>query len=84
MIGVTGPVTFKNADQRREVIGSIPLEHLLIETDAPFLAPHPRRGKRNEPAYVNFIAEKVAELHAQTPAETAEITSANAARLFNW
>lgn len=84
MIGVTGPVTFKNADQRREVIASIPLEHLLIETDAPYLAPHPHRGRRNEPAYVNIIAEKVAELHDHTPAEIAEITSANAARLLNW
>ena len=84
MIGVTGPVTFKKAHQRREVIASIPLEHLLIETDAPFLAPQPKRGKRNEPAYVAFVAEKVAEIHAKTPAEVAEVTSANAARLFSW
>lgn len=84
MIGVTGPVTFKNAEERREVIRSIPVEYLLIETDAPFLAPDPRRGRRNEPAYVSLIADKVAELHAHTPAEIAEITSANAARLFNW
>ena len=84
MIGVTGPVTFKNASQRREVIASILPEHLLIETDAPFLAPHPKRGRRNEPAYVRFVAEKVAELHNQTPRAFAEITTANAARLFNW
>ena len=84
MIGVTGPVTFKNASQRREVIASIPLKHLLIETDSPFLAPQPKRGRRNEPAYVAFVAEKVAEIHAKTPAEVAEITSANAARLFSW
>ena len=84
MIGVTGPVTFKNAHLRREVIASIPLEHLLIETDSPFLAPQPKRGKRNEPAYVTFVAEKVAEIHTKTPAEVAEATSANAARLFSW
>ncbi len=84
MIGVTGPVTFKNAVQRREVIASVPPEHLLIESDAPFLAPHPHRGRRNEPAYVKLVAEKVAELHNQTPREFAEITTANAARLFNW
>ena len=84
MLGVTGPVTFKKADRRREVIASIPLEHLLIETDAPFLAPEPKRGRRNEPAYVAYVAEKVAEIHAKTPAEIAEITSANAARLFSW
>lgn len=84
MLGVTGPVTFKKADQRREVVASIPLERLLIETDAPFLAPEPKRGRRNEPAYVAYVAEKVAEIHAKTPAEVAEITSANAARLFSW
>lgn len=84
MIGVTGPVTFKNAPRQREVIASISLKHLLIETDSPFLAPHPKRGRRNEPAYVAFVAEKVAELHAKTTAEVAEITSANAARLFSW
>ena len=84
LIGVTGPVTFKNAHQRRELIASIPLEHLLIETDSPFLAPAPKRGRRNEPAYVAYVAEKVAEIHAKTPADVAEITSANAARLFSW
>lgn len=83
-IGVTGPVTFKNAHQRREVISSIPLAHLLIETDAPFLAPQPKRGKRNEPAYVRFVAEKIAEIHNQTLRSVAEKTSANAAMLFNW
>ncbi|MCP4141151.1 MAG: TatD family hydrolase [Chloroflexi bacterium] len=84
MIGVTGPITFKKMNQRREMIASLPLEKLLIETDAPFLSPHPKRGKRNEPTHVRFIAEKIAEVHGKSPREIAEITTANAARLFNW
>ncbi len=84
LIGVTGPVTFKKADARREVIASIPLNRILIETDAPFLAPHPKRGRRNEPSYVRFVAKKLAELHHKTMREIAETTTANAARLFNW
>ncbi len=84
MIGVTGPITFKKMFQRREMIASLPLENLLIETDAPFLSPHPKRGKRNEPAYVRFVAEKIAEIHGKSTREIAEITTANATRLFNW
>ena len=83
-IGVTGPVTYKNADQKRQVISQLPLERLLIETDAPFLAPVPHRGKRNEPAFVLHIADKIAEIHSKHPAEIAAITSQNAARLFAW
>jgi len=83
-IGVTGPVTYKNADQKRQVIGQIPLERLLIETDAPFLAPVPQRGKRNEPAFVGYIADKIAEIQSKDPAEIAAATTRNAARLFAW
>ncbi len=83
-IGVTGPITFKNAIRRREIIASLPLERLLIETDAPFLAPHPQRGKRNEPAFVAHIADKIAEIQSRTPQDVAAVTSANAARLFSW
>ena len=83
-IGVTGPVTYKNADQKRQVIGQIPLERLLIETDAPFLAPVPQRGKRNEPAFVGYIADKIAEIQSKDPAEIAAVTARNAARLFAW
>ena len=83
-IGVTGPVTYKNAEEKRNVIKKIPLEKLLIETDAPFLAPVPHRGKRNEPAFVAHIADKIAEIHMTTHEQVAEITSANANRLFGW
>jgi TatD DNase family protein len=83
-IGVTGPVTYKNAEEKRRIIGKVPLDKILIETDAPFLAPVPVRGKRNEPAFVHHIADKIAEIHYKSPAEIAAITTANAARLFAW
>ncbi len=84
IIGVTGPITFKKMSQRREMVASLPLDKILIETDSPFLTPHPKRGKRNEPANVRFVAEKIAELHGKETREIAEITTANAARLFDW
>jgi TatD DNase family protein len=83
-IGVTGPVTFENAHARQAIIAALPLDHILMETDAPFQAPHPYRGKRNEPAYVRLIADKIALLHSCSLAEVAQITSENAARLFAW
>lgn len=83
-IGITGPVTFQNAPELQKVVATLPAEHLLIETDAPFLTPHPRRGQRNEPALVFWVAEKVAELHSCPVSEIARVTSENAARLFNW
>ena len=83
-IGVTGPVTYKNAEEKRQVIRQLPLERLLIETDAPFLTPVPQRGKRNEPAFVAHIADKIAEIHNTTREQIAAITSANANRLFGW
>ena len=84
LIGVTGPITFKNSKRRQEVISSLPLEKLLIETDAPFLTPHPYRGKRNEPAFVKYIAEKLAKLHSRLVEEIASITTTNARNLFAW
>jgi TatD DNase family protein len=84
LIGITGPVTYKNAEARRRVIASLPVEKMLIETDAPFLAPVPHRGHRNEPAYVRFIADKIGELHQKNLEEVAAITTQNAARLFSW
>ena len=83
-IGVTGPVTFENARSRQEIVAALPLERLLIETDAPFQAPHPYRGKRNEPAYVRLIADKIALLHSCSLEEVAAVTSENAGRLFAW
>ncbi|MGE5775422.1 MAG: TatD family hydrolase [Chloroflexota bacterium] len=83
-IGVTGPVTYKNAEAKRQIIRQLPLERLLIETDAPFLAPVPQRGKRNEPAFVAYIADKIAEIHMTTREHVAQITAANAGRLFGW
>jgi TatD DNase family protein len=83
-IGITGPVTYKNAETKRQVAAGLPLDKILLETDAPFLAPAPQRGKRNEPAFVYHIADKIAELHHQNPEEVAARTTANAVRLFAW
>jgi TatD DNase family protein len=83
-IGVTGPVTYKKAEEKRQIIRQLPLERLLIETDSPFLAPVPHRGKRNEPAFVAHIADKIAEIHSTTREQIAHITASNAANLFGW
>jgi TatD DNase family protein len=83
-IGVTGPVTYKNAAEKRNIIKQLPITKLLIETDAPFLTPVPHRGKRNEPAFVAYIADKIAEIHNTTREQVALITSQNANRLFGW
>jgi TatD DNase family protein len=83
-IGITGPVTFKKAESLRNLVAEIPPESLLLETDAPFLTPHPHRGKRNEPAYVRYIAEKIGEITGRTLIEVGEITTKNAEKLFGW
>jgi len=83
-IGVTGPVTFKNAGYKQEMVAQLPLEYLLIETDAPYLAPHPHRGKRNEPAFVAEITDKIAGLQSRNQEEVAIGTTRNATRLFSW
>ncbi|SDO28638.1 TatD DNase family protein [Psychrobacillus sp. OK028] len=82
MISLGGPVTFKNAKRPKEVATAIPLEYLLIETDAPYLAPHPHRGKRNEPALVPLVAEEIARLKGITIEEVAEATTKNAEKFF--
>ena len=81
-LGFTGPVTFKKADALRDIARRVPRERILIETDGPFLAPQRRRGKRNEPAYVRFVNDKLAELHGLPAAEMARQTSRNAETLF--
>lgn len=83
MIGITGPVTFKNALERKELVSHLPLSSLLLETDAPFLTPHPWRGRRNEPAYIPLIATKVAQLHNINTEELAQITLFNTKKLLN-
>ena len=81
-VSLGGPVTFKNAKQPKEVAKHVPLDRLLVETDAPFLSPHPYRGKRNEPARVKLVAEQIAELRGLTYEEVCEATTENAERLF--
>ncbi|MGB0683264.1 MAG: TatD family hydrolase [Magnetovibrionaceae bacterium] len=82
-ISISGIVTFKKADELRETVSGVPLDHLLVETDAPFLAPVPRRGKTNEPAFTAFTAAKVAELKGVSAETLAEATTDNFFRLFD-
>ncbi len=81
-ISFSGVLTFKNSDALRAVAATVPLDRLLVETDAPFLAPVPHRGKRNEPAYVAHTAAVLAGVKGVTPRELAAVTSDNALRLF--
>ena len=82
-IGCDGPVTFKNAAKLPEIMTKIPLERLLIETDSPYLTPVPLRGKRNEPAYVRFVAEHIAALRGISGEELAKVTTKNVCDLFH-
>ena len=81
MLGIGGVITFKNSGLDK-VVDELTLDHIILETDAPFLAPVPYRGKRNESAYTQIIAQKIAEIKNITMDAVAEITSANASRLF--
>ncbi|HET7774003.1 MAG TPA: TatD family hydrolase [Burkholderiaceae bacterium] len=81
-ISFSGIVTFKNAAELRDVAARVPLDRLLIETDAPYLAPVPHRGKTNEPSFVPHVARQIAELRGMTQEAVAELTRENARRLF--
>lgn len=77
-----GPITFKNNKRAPELVRALPLEKILLETDSPYLAPHPFRGKRNEPAHVKLVAERLAEYKSLETAEAARQTAQNARELF--
>ena len=81
-ISIAGPVTFKNAKKLKDVAQYVPIDRLVLETDCPYLTPEPFRGKRNEPAYVRYIAEEIARLRGISVAALAEATTANAQRIF--
>ena len=81
-IGIDGPLTFKNAGKLPAIVREAPQDKLLIETDSPYLAPVPKRGKRNEPAYVVHVAAKIAEIRRESVEEVARYTTENARRLY--
>jgi TatD DNase family protein len=84
MLGVDGPLTYRNADGLRSVIASVPMEYILVETDSPFLTPHPFRGSRNEPKNVKYVVGKLAEINDLPVSTVEEKTTANAGRIFQW
>lgn len=83
-LGVTGPITYKNGTVLQEVVRQADPSRLLVETDGPFLSPQQQRGKRNEPAHVRYIVDKIGEVTGQPADQVAEQTAANAQRLFKW
>ena len=82
LVSLGGPVTFKNARKAHEVAGKVPLSHLLAETDGPYLAPEPHRGKRNEPGYVRLVVERIAGIKNLEAEAVAEATYLNASKLL--
>jgi TatD DNase family protein len=84
VFGVDGPITFKNGENLRQLVATLPPACLLIETDAPFLTPHPFRGSRNEPKNVKYVVEKLAEITNLPVSSVASQTTANAGRIFQW
>lgn len=83
-LSFTGIITFKNAGALREVVGKVPLERMLVETDSPYLTPVPHRGKRNEPAYVRLVAETIASVKGLPLDDVARVTTANVKALFGF
>ncbi len=83
-LGISGPVTFNNSQELVKKIENIDLAHFLVETDAPYLSPHPKRGKRNEPINVNLICKRIAEIKKISINDVIKITSENANTLFRW
>lgn len=81
-VGISGPVTFRRAQELRDVAAAVPLDRLLVETDCPYLTPEPHRGRRNEPAYVLFTAKAIAAARHQSLQELAQATTKNACSLF--
>jgi TatD DNase family protein len=81
-LGIDGPVTYPTADDLRALVAQLSLECLLLETDCPYLAPQPRRGQRNEPAFLPYIADQLAQVCGVSPEKVARTTAANARRLF--
>lgn len=82
VLGIDGPVTFKNNRKTCEVVEAVPIENILIETDAPYLTPVPHRGEKNNPAYVEFVARKIAELKGMDYEDVARITNENARKYY--
>lgn len=83
-LGFAGPVTYKNAVEKREVLSVVDKNRIVIETDAPFLSPVPHRGKRNEPSFTTLIVDEISRVWDISPAEVEEITTRNAFRIFKW
>ena len=82
-VSASGIITFKNASEVRSVIKSVPLDRIVVETDCPYLSPVPKRGQRNEPSFLSYVIENLADLYGIPIDEMAEITTNNALRLFN-
>ena len=82
LISLGGPVTFTNAKTPKEVAEEVPLEKLLVETDAPYLTPHPHRGLKNEPKYICLVVEEIARLKDISKKHVEQVTYSNACKLF--
>jgi TatD DNase family protein len=81
--GIGGPLTYKNASDKRDLVSSLPLERMLLETDCPFMPPQSHRGQRNEPSFIPLIAQKIAEIRGLTVEEIGAQLTNNARRLFH-